>query len=190
MGGATLPLAASVSLARPASIARPPAPQKASELAWSPAKGFMMSAFMLVRPPAPGSHSRPYARPPSRSAALGVLLTPTVRARRRAVRSQWMSGSGVHIFSIMITFNYLQGPIRQIFGVNKAFTPFDDPKYGAAEKAQLLTSKLMFVALNLVAMGGALYKMGTMGLLPTTASDWISFLRVSPNAQVSSGSTV
>merc|ERR1712146_546949 len=49
-------------------------------------------------------------------------------------------------------------------------------------------SKLTFVAMNMLAMSGALYKMSTMGLLPNTPSDWVGFLAVPPNVQFSSGS--
>ena len=56
------------------------------------------------------------------------------------------------------------------------------------ERASLLTSKLTFVAMNLLAMTGALYKMSMMGLLPNTPSDWVSFLSVPPNVQLASGS--
>lgn len=100
----------------------------------------------------------------------------------------YMSGSGVHIFSIMITFYAVYNPIKSAFTVNTAFKNFEDSKMGAAEKASLLTSKATFVAMNLAAMSGALYKMSTMGLLPTTPSDWVSLLSVPPNVQFSSGS--
>ena len=100
----------------------------------------------------------------------------------------WMSGSGVHIFSIMITFYAVYNPIKSAFTVNTAFARFEDAKMGAAEKANLLMSKITFVGMNLLAMSGALYKMSTMGLLPTTPSDWVSLLAVPPNVQFSSGS--
>ena len=51
--------------------------KKAKELAWSPGKNFMMTAFML-----------------------------------------WMSGNGVHIFSIMITFYAIYNPIKSAVTVN------------------------------------------------------------------------
>ena len=59
--------------------------------------------------------------------------------------------------------------------VQTAFARFDDAKMGAAERASLLTSKLTFVMMNLLAMSGALYKMSLMGLLPNTPSDWVNF---------------
>ena len=63
--------------------------QKAREIAWSPGKNFMMTAFML-----------------------------------------WMSGSGVHIFSIMITFYAVYNPIKSAFTVQQQFTRFEDSKMG------------------------------------------------------------
>lgn len=123
--------------------------KKAKELAWSPAKTFMMTAFML-----------------------------------------WMSGSGLHIFSIMVTFYAVYNPIKSACTVNTAFARFNDPKFSPIDKTSLLSSKIMFVLLNLVAMSGALYKMSLMGLLPNTPSDWVSFLAVPPAAQFSSGGVV
>ena len=99
-----------------------------------------------------------------------------------------MSGSGVHIFSIMITFYAVYNPVKSALTVNSAFARFDDAKMGAAEKASLVTSKLTFVAMNMLATTGALYKMSLMGLLPNTPSDWVNFLAVPPNVQFSSGS--
>lgn len=100
-----------------------------------------------------------------------------------------MSGSGVHIFSIMITFYAVYNPLKSAFTVSTAFARFEDPKMDAPAKANLMLSKLTFVAMNLLAMGGALYKMSLMGLLPNTPSDWVSFLAVPPNVQLASGSS-
>ena len=102
----------------------------------------------------------------------------------------WMSGSGVHIFSIMITFYAVYNPVKSAFTVNTAFARFKDEKMGAAEKASLLTSKVTFVGMNMLACSGALYKMSTMGLLPNTPSDWSWMLAVPPMNQFSSGSSL
>ena len=101
----------------------------------------------------------------------------------------WMSGNGVHIFSIMITFQAMYGPVKQLLSVNTVFAQFNDPSFGAPERAYLLTSKLTFFAMNLVALSAGLYKMSCMGMLPTTSSDWVNFLSVAPNVQFSSGSS-
>jgi hypothetical protein len=100
----------------------------------------------------------------------------------------WMSGSGVHIFSIMITGQAMYTPVKQMLAVQKAFAPFNDPNFGSPEKASLMMSKVTFVLLNILAMCGGLYKMSTMGLLPTTQSDWTGFLAVPPSVQFSTGS--
>lgn len=102
----------------------------------------------------------------------------------------WMSGNGVHIFSIMITFYAIYNPIKSALGVNGVFARFDDPKMTPIERTSLLTSKGIFVLMNIVAMSGALYKMSLMGLLPTTPADWVSFLAVPPAMQYSSGLTM
>ncbi len=120
--------------------------KKAHEVAWSPAKNFMMTGFML-----------------------------------------WMSGNGVHIFSIMITFYAIYNPIKSACSVNTQFARFHDPKYTSSDLAQLTFAKVTFVAMNMLAMSGALYKMSLMGLLPTTPSDWVSFLDVAPAVQFASG---
>jgi len=100
----------------------------------------------------------------------------------------WMSGSGVHIFSIMITYQALSSPVTAMLATNKTFKGFEDRTMGAAEKANLLMSKLIYVGMNMVAMSGGLYKMSMMGLLPNTPSDWVSFLAVPPSVQHSTGS--
>merc|ERR1712046_112511 len=65
--------------------------------------------------------------------------------------------------------------------------PIRRHKDGRRGRTSLILSKLVYVVLNLVAMLGALYKMSLMGLLPTTPSDWVSFLEVPPAAQFASG---
>jgi hypothetical protein len=40
----------------------------------------------------------------------------------------------------------------------------------------LLLPKLAFVGLQIATMGLGVYKLGAMGLLPTSHSDWLAFL--------------
>ena len=100
----------------------------------------------------------------------------------------WMSGSGVHIFSIMITFYAVYNPAKSACTVNTAFARFAQPNMSGPERASLIQSKCIFVFMNGLAMSGALYKMSLMGLLPTTPSDWVSYLAVPTNLQIASGS--
>merc|ERR1712021_210179 len=57
----------------------------------------------------------------------------------------WMSGNGVHIFSIMITFYAIYNPIKSAFTVNTAFVRFEDPKMSVADKTSFFGYKVMFV---------------------------------------------
>ena len=74
--------------------------KKAKELAWSPAKSFMMTGFML-----------------------------------------WMSGNGVHIFPIMITFYAIYNPIKSACTVGTVFRRFDDAKMTDADRTNILFCK-------------------------------------------------
>mmetsp|Transcript_50163 Transcript_50163/g.115788 ORF Transcript_50163/g.115788 Transcript_50163/m.115788 type:complete len:136 (-) Transcript_50163:11-418(-) len=54
----------------------------------------------------------------------------------------WMSGNGVHIFSIMITFYAIYNPIKSALGVNGVFSRFHDAKMSPIERTSLLTCKV------------------------------------------------
>uniref|UniRef100_A0A6N2NF92 ER membrane protein complex subunit 4 n=1 Tax=Salix viminalis TaxID=40686 RepID=A0A6N2NF92_SALVM len=82
----------------------------------------------------------------------------------------WMAGNTVHLFSIGITFSALWQPIGALQGVGKVFEPYKD------SKVDLLVPKLVFIALNLGGLALGIWKLNTLGLLPTHASDWVSSL--------------
>ena len=82
----------------------------------------------------------------------------------------YMSGSGVQIFSIMITGMALFTPIKAMFSINSTFASVSGPN------VDLLQAKLTFIGLNILGLCMALYKCGTMGLLPLTSADWIFLL--------------
>ncbi|KAF5748107.1 ER membrane protein complex subunit 4-like [Tripterygium wilfordii] len=82
----------------------------------------------------------------------------------------WMAGNTVHLFSIGITFSALWQPISALQGVGKVFEPYKDGK------VDLLGPKLLFIALNLGGLALGVWKLNTLGLLPTHVSDWVSSL--------------
>ncbi|CAM9725230.1 unnamed protein product [Sphacelaria rigidula] len=82
----------------------------------------------------------------------------------------YMSGAGIHIFSIMITFMGILTPSKAILNVHGVFRSVDDGKVA------LLLPKLIFAGLNFVGVCVGLWKMAKMGLLPVTAADWTSYL--------------
>ncbi|XP_027332248.1 ER membrane protein complex subunit 4 isoform X1 [Abrus precatorius] len=87
----------------------------------------------------------------------------------------WMAGNTVHLFSIGITFSALWQPISALQSVGKIFEPYKD------NKVELLGPKLLFIALNLGGLALGVWKLNSLGLLPTHTSDWVSSL---PPAQV------
>jgi len=93
----------------------------------------------------------------------------------------WMSGSTVHIFSMMFTMMALRTPVTAVMNLNKAFRSIDD---GTVD---LLKWKLLFVAVNLVGLSMALYKCNALGLLPLKASDWVALLPVKESEHWSGG---
>eukprot|EP01041_Mallomonas_annulata_P004639 gene4639-9207_t len=82
----------------------------------------------------------------------------------------WMSGSSIQIFSIMMTGMALVNPIIAVTNIGQTFSKFE------GEGVNLLMPKAIFLALQGLAVGVALYKCSTMGLLPVTSADWTSYL--------------
>ncbi|KAI6679177.1 hypothetical protein NL676_033058 [Syzygium grande] len=93
----------------------------------------------------------------------------------------WMSGSTVHLFSIGITFSALWQPISALQGVGKVFEPYKD------NRVELLAPKLLYIALNLGGLALGVWKLNTLGLLPTHASDWVSSLPPAQEVEYSGG---
>lgn len=83
----------------------------------------------------------------------------------------YMSGSSIQIFSIMMTGMSLLNPLKAIFGVNQAFSKFEKE-----EGVDLKLPKLIYLAIQILALGMALYKCSTMGLLPITSADWTNLI--------------
>jgi len=97
----------------------------------------------------------------------------------------WMMGSGVHIMNMIFTFYQLVAPIKGMFSVNKVFE-------GMAESAKelgvdLTLQKLVFIAAQLAVLLFITYRFGSMGLLPTTASDWLAAVPPKTPAEYSAG---
>ena len=78
----------------------------------------------------------------------------------------WFSGSGVSIFTLMITVQFLTNPIKAISTMNTSFAPYEH------KEINLLLPKLAYLALNLLLFGFALYKFSVMGVIPVTTNDW------------------
>ena len=84
----------------------------------------------------------------------------------------WMSGSTLQIFSIMMISMAFINPIRAIGGIESTFSKFET---GQAN-VNLRFPKLIFLGFQLLSLGLALYKASTLGLLPLTSADWLSYI--------------
>mmetsp|Transcript_17978 Transcript_17978/g.30241 ORF Transcript_17978/g.30241 Transcript_17978/m.30241 type:complete len:131 (-) Transcript_17978:89-481(-) len=83
----------------------------------------------------------------------------------------WMSGNSIQIFSIMMTGMALFNPLKAIATINETFRPFEKD-----DGLNLYIPKMTFLALQILSLAVAVYKCSTMGLLPLTSSDWLSYL--------------
>lgn len=93
----------------------------------------------------------------------------------------WMAGNTVHLFSIGITISALWQPISALQGVGKYFEPFQDAR------TDILLPKLVYISLNIAGLLLGLWKLNSLGLLPTHASDWVSSLPPPPMVEFSGG---
>ncbi|KAK2591974.1 hypothetical protein QQS21_010310 [Conoideocrella luteorostrata] len=81
----------------------------------------------------------------------------------------YMSGNSLQIFSIMMVFMAFKNPIAGLMATNQAFERFQS----ANNAAQILQTKLVYVAMQVLALAVGVWKVNSMGLLPTTKSDWL-----------------
>ena len=95
----------------------------------------------------------------------------------------WMSGSGVHIFSIMMTFTGLMQPLSAIAGSGKAFERFQDEQ----KRMRLTAPRALYCLIQFGGFAYAMWKLANMGLLPTGVCDWVSGLPPAPVLEFSSG---
>ncbi|XP_055329680.1 ER membrane protein complex subunit 4-like [Paramacrobiotus metropolitanus] len=79
----------------------------------------------------------------------------------------WMSGNAISIFPIMMVVMMFFKPVKAIISAQSTFKQI--------EGRNSFLQKLVYVLGNIVALGLAVYKCNSMGLLPTQPSDWLSF---------------
>mmetsp|Transcript_46925 Transcript_46925/g.34356 ORF Transcript_46925/g.34356 Transcript_46925/m.34356 type:complete len:103 (+) Transcript_46925:197-505(+) len=79
----------------------------------------------------------------------------------------WMTGNSMSIWTIMITVAFVMNPIKSIFTVNSAFVQFEN------KNINLFLPKIVFILLNSVTLGAAIYKFSVMGIIPVLPIDWV-----------------
>ncbi|KAG0174359.1 hypothetical protein DFQ28_006658 [Apophysomyces sp. BC1034] len=109
--------------------------------------------------------------------AWDVAMSPAKNIPMNAIMI-YMSGNGVQIFSVMITFMLFFQPAKAIMSLQQAFERFESTGPSRAQPgADLLLPKLAFIGLHVLTILLGVYKINAMGLLPTTTSDWLAFLQ-------------
>ncbi|KAK3307701.1 uncharacterized protein B0T15DRAFT_530927 [Chaetomium strumarium] len=99
-----------------------------------------------------------------------VALAPIKSLPMTAIM-MYMSGNSLQIFSIMMVFMAFKNPIMGILSTNQAFERFETE----SNRARMFQVKLAYVAMQLVALALGIWKINSMGLLPTTRSDWLAW---------------
>eukprot|EP00001_Collodictyon_triciliatum_P116842 20493_2 len=82
--------------------------------------------------------------------------------------------------NIIFTFYQLVGPLQGLFRVGQVFKGLEDTAKELG--VDLLLQKLVYIAAQLAVLLYITNRFGNMGLLPTSAGDWLSGIRVkNPN---------
>ncbi|CEM15696.1 unnamed protein product [Vitrella brassicaformis CCMP3155] len=82
----------------------------------------------------------------------------------------WMGGSSPGIFSILIMGYGAINTVKSLFGLNAAFASFE------TAKVNVMLQKLVYVLINLAALGYISYHCAHMGLLPISSGDYIAMI--------------
>jgi len=91
----------------------------------------------------------------------------------------YMSGSGLHIFSLMMTGMLFLTPIKALLSFNQPFIPLES----ATTRSRLLQAKAVYFLMQLLVMAMGVYKVWIMGLLPTSGSDFLAWKSERPTME-------
>jgi ER membrane protein complex subunit 4 len=100
-----------------------------------------------------------------------IAIAPAKSLPMQAI-GQYMAGNSLQIFSIFMVYTLFKTPISAIITLPAVFARFDTP--GTRQRGLLLV-KIVYVLCNLLVLGLGVWKVGKMGLLPTTRSDWLAW---------------
>ncbi|KAH6662937.1 transmembrane protein [Plectosphaerella plurivora] len=99
-----------------------------------------------------------------------VALAPAKNLPMTAIM-MYMSGNSLQIFSIMMVVMAFKTPLMGLMATNTALERFESD----SNRGALVQVKLAYVAMQVLALALGVYKVNTMGLLPTTRSDWLAW---------------
>ncbi|KAG1466933.1 hypothetical protein G6F55_000169 [Rhizopus delemar] len=108
--------------------------------------------------------------------AWDVALVPA-KSIPMSLFMMYMSGNSLQIFSVMITATMLfMQPIKAIMSAQETFSRFESTG-SKKQETDLTLPKLSFIGLQLIVILLGVYRVNSMGLLPNTTSDWLSFIK-------------
>ncbi|KAK9366445.1 hypothetical protein V1509DRAFT_629935 [Lipomyces kononenkoae] len=99
-----------------------------------------------------------------------IALAPSKSLPMNAIMS-YFSGSSLQIFSLTMTFMLFSNPLKAIANVGPTFARYESE----STYSRILQTKLVFIALQLATVAVGVWKMGSMGVLPTKRSDWLAW---------------
>lgn len=84
----------------------------------------------------------------------------------------YMTGNSLQMIPIMTTLMMLWTPLKSIFvDTNRIFKSYQTETNGDI----ILQSKLVFIACQVACMSIGIWKLNSMGLIPNSESDWLSW---------------
>lgn len=84
----------------------------------------------------------------------------------------YMTGSSLQIIPIMMTFSLLLNPLKAIFNdTNRIFKSLETD----TNSSIIIQAKALFVVCHLGCMAIGVWKLNSMGLIPNSEADWLSF---------------
>ncbi|KAG5358948.1 ER membrane protein complex subunit 4 [Yarrowia sp. C11] len=84
----------------------------------------------------------------------------------------YMSGSSLQIIPITMTaMMFFMTPLKSLVTCHKQFASLISP----TNKSQILLCEVVYVLILIATMGAGVWKLGQMGLLPNTRSDWLAW---------------
>ena len=99
-----------------------------------------------------------------------IALAPGKQVPMQFIMS-YMTGNSLQIFTLMTVFMLFKGPLQAIAGTNTTFNKFETE----SNRAQMTIVKIVYILMQSMLLGLGVWKIGKMGLLPTTQSDWVAF---------------
>ena len=81
----------------------------------------------------------------------------------------WMTGSEIHMFSIMMVFFSCRTPVMSFINLPSAFSRLEDNDSAEKGEVQFMWQKVAYVACNCVTLGLSLYQLQRLGKPPAAA---------------------